>query len=130
MNEDGYYYLHTNGDLIWKRSRPEMDVGGFVAHVWAVDAADRSSPWMILIEGLAAGASLSRVRELAEKWGCDGPDLVNFLARHTTPTQEQSVGLKMFIKGVLLVDAHKWMDWLASTPNGQIPDFQSMPTAA
>lgn len=39
ITEGGFYYLHTNGDLIWKRFRPEYD-SDFVKRVWAVDAAD------------------------------------------------------------------------------------------
>jgi len=36
MNNVGWYYLHTNGDLIFKRTEPESD-SPFVRKVWPID---------------------------------------------------------------------------------------------
>lgn len=82
MNE-GYYYLHTNGDLIYKK-----DVGGaqvadfresdFVKMFWSLDLSNRYDAWRMLVEAKALGASQSRIDELAEKWGCNDEDAQHF----------------------------------------------------
>ncbi|MDP3766687.1 MAG: hypothetical protein Q8S13_01610 [Dehalococcoidia bacterium] len=77
----GWYYLHENGDLIFKRTEPEQDAGGFVRKVWPVRPQDRGSAWIVLIEGLALGAKKERVAELAAKWGCDDADAPVFAER-------------------------------------------------
>ena len=76
---NGFYYLHTNGDLIYK-----MDLDGgqvadfressFVVMFWPFNLDNRASAWRVLIEGLASGAKLERVKELSEKWKCDDED--------------------------------------------------------
>ena len=78
---DGYYYLHTNGDLIYKRTQPELD-SDFVVRVWAF-APDREIAWIILSEALALGANRTRVYELALKWGVDDEDAQNFVKHGT-----------------------------------------------
>ncbi len=79
MSTDGYYYLHTNGDLIWKRFRPEPS--DFVRKVWVVDKSSRVTAWIIVIEALAMGAKRSRVEELAAKWGLTDEDARQFVGR-------------------------------------------------
>ena len=79
MSTDGYYYLHTNGDLIWKRFRPEPS--DFVRKVWTVDKSSRVTAWIIVIEALAMGAKRSRVEELAAKWGLTDEDARQFVGR-------------------------------------------------
>lgn len=78
MSIIGWYYLHENGSLIYK---PEHD--GTAADIresdlarcmWPMDPSDRMGAWNILVEGLALGAKPERVRELADKWGCDDAD--------------------------------------------------------
>ncbi len=74
----GYYYLHTNGSLIYKN----VDSGvladfrdsDFVRHFWRLDIQDRESAWSILIEASALGAKPSRIDELAILWKCDDTD--------------------------------------------------------
>ncbi len=78
--EGGFYYLHTNGDLIWKRFRPE-DNSDFVKKIWAVDPTDRGSAWTIAIEALALGANKNRIDELAHKWGLTDKDAQEFAKR-------------------------------------------------
>ncbi|GAB1376848.1 hypothetical protein MASR1M48_17000 [Lactococcus petauri] len=76
---DGFYYLHTNGDLIWKVN---MDNGqeadfresDFVVTYWGIDLKDRQCYWTFLVEALAAGAKKERVFELANKNGCNNED--------------------------------------------------------
>ena len=74
----GWYYLHTNGDLIYERGLDGTDAdireSDFARALWAIDLSDRECAWTICVEGLAAGALPSRVQELAAKWGCDDND--------------------------------------------------------
>ncbi len=73
----GYYYLHTNGDMIFKTTCPELD-SGFVRRVWPFIADDRACAWIICIEALALGAHESRIKELQEKWGLTDEDASEF----------------------------------------------------
>lgn len=74
---DGYYYLHTNGDLIFKHSSQDpadFRESNLVRMFWALDTKDRESAWTILVEAGALGASKDRIDELAAKWGCTNDD--------------------------------------------------------
>jgi hypothetical protein len=82
-NGAGYYYLHTNGDLIFKRFEPEQEAGGFVRKVWRIDPSDRGNAWLIAIEALAMGARRDRVMELAAHWGLTDEDAQEFVRRAT-----------------------------------------------
>ncbi len=124
---DGFYYLHSNGDMIWKRFRPEQEPGGFVRRVWPVDRTDRCVAWIIVIEALALGAKEERIRELSDHWHLDTEDLPEFLVRYTHPTDEQRYGLRLFLTRIARVDADEWFDWLAATPMGEQTDLPSMP---
>lgn len=126
--DDGFYYLHTNGALIWKRFRP--DPSDFVVQVWAIDTTDRACAWSFLLEALASGASIGRVSELAAKWECNTQDLPRYMARNPTPSAKQKSGIRMFLSQVLHFNPDEWFDWLAATPKGQKPDFAAMPDAA
>lgn len=99
MNGYGYYYLHTNGDLIFKRFEPERD-SPFVRRVWRVAIDDRGTAWLLLIEALALGANRVRIDELAQKWGVNDNDAPNFV-KHAT----DSSGKKMFR---LSKDGDRW----------------------
>lgn len=123
----GWYYLHTNGELIYKRFEPEQDPGGFVRHVWPADTRNRMDAWTILVEALELGANVERVRELAQHWGCDAKDLTQYVARLTKPTAAQARGVEKFIRLILNRDPKSWWEWLASTPKGELPDFDMMP---
>lgn len=85
MSIEGWYYLHTNGSLIYK---PEHDGAAadirdsdFARCMWPLDPADRMGAWNILVEGLALGADPERVAELAEKWHCNNVDADNYANR-------------------------------------------------
>lgn len=82
----GWYYLHENGDLIFKHD----DGGGaltdirdstFCRGVWPVDPRNRMFAWNLLVEALAAGARPERVASLASKWGCDDADALHYAER-------------------------------------------------
>lgn len=94
MGVVGWYYLHENGELIYK---PET--GGTVADLresdlvrmmWPVDPADRVGAWCLLVEALALGASKERVSALAGKWGCTDQDASEYAKR---------VGARLYMDG-------------------------------
>ena len=83
---DGYYYLHTNGDLIFKKDMDGNAVADFrdsdfVKAFWPLDSGDRESAWTILVEATALGAKGDRVSELASKWRCDDKDAETYARR-------------------------------------------------
>lgn len=93
----GWYYLHTNGDLIYKRELSEtvadLRESDFVVMLWPVDSEDRASAWRILVEALACGAHKERVLHLAEYWECDDEDAKIYA---------NQIGVK------LSIDGEKW----------------------
>lgn len=74
----GWYYLHTNGDLIYKRELGETaaDIreSDCAKALWPMDPEDRAGAWRVLVEASAAGAKPERIAELAAKWGCTDED--------------------------------------------------------
>ena len=81
----GWYYLHINGELIYKRelgdTAADVRESDFAIALWPFDPSDREGAWRILIEGLAAGAKLERIQELAGKWGCTDGDASTYASR-------------------------------------------------
>ncbi len=118
------YYLHENGELIYKRFWPDDD-SPFVKKIWPMDVSNRSNAWMILIEGIALGARIDRVAELAEHWHCDIKDMVEFMRRNPKADDLQKRGLHLLIENVFGLNYDQFMNWLATTPNGQDPDWES-----
>jgi hypothetical protein len=74
----GWYYLHTNGELIHKNDLPGVDAdfreSDFVRAFWPIDVTDRMGAWRILIESTSLGAKAARIDQLATLWGCDDTD--------------------------------------------------------
>lgn len=104
MSIDGYYYLHTNGSLIWKRYLDGSQVADFresdfVRHFWPLDLKDRENAWSLLIEALAIGAKPERVAELAALWKCNDADAENYAS---------AIGLDLCMDGNA---------WCATRPN-------------
>lgn len=85
MSINGWYYLHVNGDLIYKRDYPgqaaDIRESDLARALWPMDPQDRMGAWRIVIEALALGANPERVAELAEKWRCDDRDADEFASR-------------------------------------------------
>jgi hypothetical protein len=104
--DGGYYYLHINGDLIHKPSIvTEYDShyfdSPFVKKVWGpLDIYNRVDAWKVLLEALANGASMERIKELAQKWNCDYDDSIEML-RRVKPTDDMQKGMDIFIKEIL-----------------------------
>ncbi|EJC5001888.1 hypothetical protein [Escherichia coli] len=77
MSINGWYYLHQNGELIYKPS-PDAIVdirdSDFAVCSWPVDVSSRKLVWEMLVEAVALGANESRISELAKKWNCDDED--------------------------------------------------------
>ena len=76
--DNGWYYLHTNDDLIYKRFRP--DDSDFVRKIWQLNINDRGTAWLIAIEAKALGARESRINALADLWGLTDEDAHEFVA--------------------------------------------------
>lgn len=74
---EGYYYLHINGELIFKRGEDSIvDIreSDFCRAAWTCDPTSRLNAWNMLIEALSLGAKKERIMELARKWNCDDED--------------------------------------------------------
>lgn len=85
MKIQGYYYLHTNGSLIYK-PYDEGRVADFresdlVRTFWPFDPNDREQAWTICVEALASDALKARVFELAELWQINDADAPNYADR-------------------------------------------------
>jgi hypothetical protein len=109
----GWYYLHENGDLIYKRELggtvADLRESSFVKGIWPFDPSDRAGAWNILVEGLASGARAERVRELAERWGCDDADAVHY-ADYVTAT--------LYPDGAAICATPFWFTDLQESPAG------------
>lgn len=85
MSIQGWYYLHQNGDLIYKVNHAgtaaDIRESDFARCMWPLDPSDRAGAWDIAIEGLALGASRARVMELASKWGLNDIDADEYARR-------------------------------------------------
>lgn len=85
MAINGWYYLHANGELIYKpesgETAADIRESPFARGLWPSDTADREGAWNMLVEALAAGARKERVMELADKWGCDDHDAQHYGGR-------------------------------------------------
>ena len=90
----GWYYLHTNGDLIYKRdldgTAADIRESDFAVGLWPLDPEDREMAWDILVEAWAAGGSKARIQELADKWGCTDQDAEYYC---------EGIGAKIFLDG-------------------------------
>lgn len=123
--ETGWYYLHTNGDLIFKRYEPEMEPGGFVRRVWPIDTSNRADAWRVVLEAAGLGASIERVRELAAKWKITPEDLPEYMA-HTGVAEvnaERKAGMVRLAEEVWRVDLDALFDIIGATPKGGQPDL-------
>jgi len=111
---DGYYYLHTEGNLIFKPAiiadDPHYFDSPFVKKVWCLDKTDRLCAWKIVLEALSMGCSISRARELAGKWKLTFDDSIELLKR--TPrneiTEAMTKGMDIFIKEILGMEIERF----------------------
>lgn len=80
-----YYYLHTNGDLIYKPASvmdgdPSYFDSDFVRKVWKVDLRDRATAYLMLLEAAAMGAGKDRIEHLINHWGMTDDDAATFVS--------------------------------------------------
>jgi hypothetical protein len=103
MAFEGWYYLHQNGDLIFKKemggTAADIRESDFARGLWPVDPSDREGAWSILVEALASGANKQRIEELASKWKCNDED---------AKVYAQRIGVKLQMDGD---------QWHATAPN-------------
>lgn len=85
MGDHGYYYLHENGSMIYKRELDgivaDFRESPFVKMFWLLDLENRETAWNLLVEALSLGVDLSRIVELAGKWLCDDKDAQVYVDR-------------------------------------------------
>lgn len=85
MKAEGFYYLHENKELIYKRAddgtEADFRESPFVVAFWPVWKESRESAWRTLVEGLAAGASKDTVARLAAVWSCNDVDGQRYASR-------------------------------------------------
>jgi len=68
---EGWYYLHTNGELIFKReldgnTAADISESPFARAMWPVDPSNRENAWTLLVEALAGKRRKSTV--MLRKW--------------------------------------------------------------
>jgi hypothetical protein len=97
---DGYYYLHTNGELIYKKFLPEPD-SPFVKAVWSIDTNDRTDAWRIVLEALALNANIKSVKQLAIRWDLDFDDSIEMQKRIYYPSDLMMKGFPIFVGTIL-----------------------------
>lgn len=93
MSLIGWYYLHENGELIYKAGEDtcaDIRDSDFARGLWPMDPTNRAGAWRIVVEAGAAGAQPTRVADLATKWACDDRDAGKY-AEH--------IGAHLFMDG-------------------------------
>lgn len=106
------YYLHQNGDLIGKN--PAVVAGDasyfdspFVKKVWWIETDERYTLWTMMLEALAMGARVARIKEIAEKNKCDKADSIEML-KQMKPNDLMRTGMTIFIKEILGMDVKEY----------------------
>ena len=106
------YYLHQNGDLIGKN--PFVVTGDanyfdspFVKKVWWINTEERDTLWTMMLEALAMGVRVGRIREIAESNNCDKADSIEMLTR-IKPNDLMRKGMTIFVQGILNEDIGKY----------------------
>ena len=90
---DGYYYLHINGDLIYKPAIAVDDDyfdSSFVRKFWPITLSDRGDAYTLLLDAQAMGAKQERIQELKAKWNITEEDTQFYADR---------AGFKLFMDG-------------------------------
>jgi hypothetical protein len=113
MSEQGIYYWHVNGALIYKRDLPgtaaDIRESDMARALWFMDTGNRADAWKICVEGLSAGVDRDRIMELAEKWGCNNEDAPNYA---------EYLGLTLDMDGNQWCAKPSWFLNLAEHPAG------------
>jgi hypothetical protein len=90
----GYYYLHTNGAVLFKKAAPglisDFENSDFVKCWWPVEPSDRRGAWRILIEATARGADQGSLMRLARAWHCNNADAAEYCRREGIDLGQQA----------------------------------------
>jgi len=110
----GYYYLHTNGSLIYQHDTDSGQAADyresdFVRHFWPFDIENRETAWNVLVEGSAIGVGKDRIDELASMWMCDDEDAAVYAER---------LGIKLYMDGNAWCSARQDAINLQESPHG------------
>ncbi len=117
MSLESWYYLHTNGDLISKRTEPSRD-SPFVKRVWSLVPMDRKIAWRIILEAASLGANLDRIKELSKLWHVVPSDLRNYLiyTGMDEVNAERKNGLIIMAEQVWHIDLDELFDKVMEKP--------------
>jgi len=119
-----YYYLHTNGDLIGKNPvvvTSDYFDSSFIKKFWRIDTKNREDAWTLVLEALALGANIKRIRELSNKWKLTFNDSINLL-QYSKPTSLMKEGLEIFIIKILNMSIDDYWDKVEKIIDKKIND--------
>lgn len=113
MSIEGWYYLHVNGELIYKRelggTAADIRESDFARGLWPCDPQNRQNAWTTLVEALAAGANKVRVMQLASHWHCDDEDAQEYAKR---------IGCRLYKDGSAWCATRMDFENLQASPSG------------
>jgi hypothetical protein len=113
MSIQGWYYLHENGSLIYKRefggAAADIRESDFAKSMWPMDPQDREGAWRIIVEAGALGANKARVDELAALWHCNDADALHYAAH---------IGCELVMDGNAWCARPLWFEDLPVSPAG------------
>lgn len=98
----GYYFLYTDGDLVFKFSSGGMN-SPFVRKVWKVDGKNPYTIWKVMLEALVMHCSIKRAKDFALWWDltsyCLEEMVSHVVGEDMTPGMKE--GIDVFIREVL-----------------------------
>ena len=95
---NGVYYLHTNGSMIYKpsaRDPRDFEESDFVERWWWVDITNRGNAWQIVLEATALGANEEDIKRLADKWRLNYNDSL-LMRQNMRTTSLMDLGFERF----------------------------------
>lgn len=81
----------------------------FVKKVWLIDTSNRETAWTVVLEALALGADIKRIKELCNKWKLNFKDSINLL-KYSKPTELMKKGFETFITKILNMSIDDYWD--------------------
>lgn len=118
-NKNGYYYLHTNGDLIYiVNIVVDMDSeyfnSPFVKKYWKFECSNRFDAWMIILEALALDCNMEVAKNLSNKWGLNKEDSILMLKFCPNPSELMKKGMSIFIEKILNLNVSDYWNEIQS----------------
>lgn len=115
-----YAYLHTNGNLIFKRHA--IDPSDFVAQIFVLDNTKRETFFEMICYccyyyELKQFNELDTLKDLCKKFKFNGLDFPNYAAVADKQYNGKLPftlwnGMKSYIKNILEVDFQEYVDWI------------------